>query len=121
MHDLEILVIKRKYVRDLKINSTEPGYLHIFVPVGITYSYVCGSMKSCWIGSPNGFGSSDESVRPSSSTINDNYVDDISLTCRSSSKNTHMWTFITNLRYPHKVPGYVGANYSCLPGLNTKD
>ena len=115
--DLKTANNATSYIR----NSTEPGCSHIFFSVGITYSHVCSSMESCWIGSPNGFASSDESIRPSSSTINDNYVDGISLTYGSSFNRSHIWTFIADLRCPHSVPGYVGVNYLCLPELNTKD
>ena len=51
-------------------------------------------------------------------TINDNYVDGISLTYGTSSK-IHIWTFIAdevrcNQNSPRQVPQYVGSDYSCL-------
>ena len=71
-------------------------------------------MQAFWFDNPDGFTGSQ---RPSR-TINDNYVDGISLTYGTSNK-THIWTFIadgagSNQNCPRLVPQYVGSDYSCL-------
>ena len=98
------------------VRSTEnPGCSNIVFPVmNIPYSHICGRVQAFWFGTPDGFAGSERSF----TTINDNYVDGISLTYGTSNK-THLWTFIadeflSNQNCPRQVPGYVGDHYSCL-------
>ena len=82
--------------------------------MNIPYSHICGTVQGFWFGTPDGFTGSQRS----SSTINDNYVDGISLTYGTSSR-THIWTFIadglgSNQNCPRQVPQYVGSDFSCL-------
>ena len=98
------------------VRSTEDaGCSNIIFPVmNISYSHICGTVQAFWFGFPDGFAGSDRS----STTINDNYVDGISLTYGTSNK-THIWTFIadgvqSNQNSPGRVPGYVGDYYSWL-------
>ena len=95
------------------VQTTEnPGCSHIIFPLmNITYSHMCGTVESYWFGDPDGF-----SGRPSSTTINDNYVDGISLTYGNISNRNHIWTFIADQGQscPGEVPEYVGNSYSCL-------
>ena len=86
----------------------------VFPVMNISYSHICGTVQAFWFGSPDGFAGSERS----STTINDNYVDGISLTYGTSNK-THIWTFIadkfqSNQNCSRQVPGYVGYQYSCL-------
>ena len=86
----------------------------IFSVMKIPYSHICGTVQAYWNGTPDGFTGSERS----STTINENYVDGISLTYGTSSK-THIWTFIadevgSNQNSPRQVPQYVGSDYSCL-------
>ena len=86
----------------------------IFSVMNIPYSHVCGTVQAFWFDSPDGFTGSQ---RPSR-TINDNYVDGISLTYGTSNK-TLIWTFIADgagniQNCPRQVPAYVGSDYSCL-------
>ena len=86
----------------------------IFSVMNIPYSHICGTVQAFWFDSPDGFTGSQ---RPSR-TINDNYVDGISLTYGTSNK-THIWTFIadgagSNQNCPRQVPVYVGSDYTCL-------
>ena len=99
------------------VRSTEDaGCSTIVFPVmNIPYSHICGTVQAFWFGTPDGFTGSE---RSSTTTINDNYVDGISLTYGTSNK-THIWTFIAdsfqnNQNPPRQVPGYVGDHYSCL-------
>ena len=98
------------------VRSTEDaGCSNIVFPVmNISYSYICGTVQAFWFDSPDGFTGSQ---RPSR-TINDNYVDGISLTHGTPNK-THIWTFIadgalSNQNCPRQVPVYVGSDYTCL-------
>ena len=61
----------------------------IFSVMNISYSHICGTVQAFWFDTPDGLTGSQ---RPSR-TINDNYVDGISLTYGTSNK-THIWTFI---------------------------
>ena len=96
-------------------SSEDDGCSNIIFPVmNTSYSHICGTVKAFWFGTPDGFTGSERS----STTINDNYVDGISLTYGTSSK-THIWTFIAdgvggNQNCPDQVPQYVGNDYSCL-------
>ena len=59
-------------------SSEEPGCSHIIFPLmNMSYSHICGTVESSWFGHPDGFIGSN---RNSNTTINDNYVDGISLT-----------------------------------------
>ena len=82
--------------------------------MNIPYSHISGTVQAFWFGTPEGFTGSQRS----SSTINGNYVDGISLTYGTSSR-THIWTFIavkekSKQNCPDEVPEYVGSDYSCL-------
>ena len=94
-------------------STDDPGCSNIVFPVmNISYSHICGTVQAFWFGSPDGF------TGRSSTTINDDYVDGISLTYGSSSR-THIWTFIAdgvgnNQHCPRLVPEYVGSDYSCV-------
>ena len=86
----------------------------IFSVMNIPYTHICGTVQAFWFDNPDGFTGSQRTSR----TINDNYVDGISLTYGTSNK-THIWTFIAdglknNQNCPRQVPEYVGSDYSCL-------
>ena len=94
-----------------------PGCSGIVFPLmNMAYSHICGTLEGALFGTPDGFTGRS---RSSNTTINDNYVDGISLTYGNESNRTHIWTFIgdeevNNLRCPRNVPEFVGSNYSCL-------
>ena len=98
-------------------DTEEPGCSHIVFPLmNISYSHICGTLEASWFGSPDGFTGSS---RSSSTTINDNYVNGISLTNGNISNRTHIWTFIADgihsrQNCPQQIPEYVGISYSCL-------
>ena len=98
-------------------SSAEPGCSHIIFPLmNMSYSHICGTVESFWFGFPDGFIGSGRSP---STTINDNYVDGISLTYGNKSSRTHIWTFIAdhgtnNQPCPSNIPEYVGRNNTCL-------
>ena len=98
-------------------SSAEPGCSHIIFPLmNMSYSHICGTVESFWFGNPDGFIGSGRSP---STTINDNYVDGISLTYGNKSSRTHIWTFIADnganiQNCPSNIPEYVGRNNTCL-------
>ena len=93
--------------------SALPGCSHIiFSLMNMSYSHVCGTVESSWFGHPDGFIGND---RNSNTTINENYVDGISLTYGKEPSRTHIWTFIADHRScPNNKPDYVGNNNTCL-------
>ena len=94
-------------------HSAEPGCSHIiFSLMNMSYSHVCGTVESSWFGHPDGFIGND---RNSNTTINENYVDGISLTYGKEPSRTHIWTFIADHRScPNNIPNYVGHNNTCI-------
>ena len=99
-------------------HSAEPGCSHIiFSLMNMSYSHICGTVESSWFGHPDGFIGND---RNSNTTINDNYVDGISLTYGNEPSRTHIWTFIADHQScPNNIPDYVGNNNTCLKGENS--
>ena len=103
-------------------NTEDPGCSHIIFPLmNISYSHICGIVEATWFGRPDGFTGNN---RSSNTTINNNYVDGISLTYGSTSNKNHIWTFIadgyltTKQSCPRNIPDYLGNSYSCLINEN---
>ena len=101
---------------------------------GVEYSHVCGRIKAYQDGAPDAFASYQFYLN--STTIDDNYVDGISLT-HGQSPRTHIWTFAAAIdEYPRlethstcpctqayqdsplmePVPPFVGEDYFCDTG-----
>ena len=97
--------------------------------LGINYSHVCGRVIAYQYGSTDAFANS-------ASTIENDYVDGMSLTHGSPESRQHIWTFaagiIENNRYPRNscpcadraaarsfVPSFVGNDYFCESGNPT--
>ena len=80
----------------------------IFSTQNIPYSRVCGFVRAYGVGTPDGYPSR-------SNSINDNYVDGISLTYRSFPNRRHIHTFTasTNSCYSNR-PLFVLYDYNCL-------
>ena len=106
----------------------------IFQTYGVEYSHVCGRIKAYQDGAPDAFAS--YQFYPDSVTIDDNYVDGISLT-HGQSPRKHIWTFAAAIdEYPRlgthstcpciqayqdshlmePVPPFVGEDYFCDTG-----
>ena len=103
-------------------NTEDPGCSHIIFPLmNMSYSHICGIVEATWFGFPDGFTGN---TRSSNTTINDNYVDGISLTYGSTSNRNHIWTFIADgyltarQSCPRNIPDYLGNSYSCLINEN---
>ena len=103
----------------------------MFQTYGVEYSHVCGQIKAYQDGAPDAFAS--YQTNPDSMTIDDNYIDGISLT-HGHSPRKHIWTFAAAIdEYPrietdstcpctqvypdsslaNPVPPFVGEDYFC--------
>ena len=100
--------------------------------LGINYSHVCGRVIAYQYGTPDAFASS------GSQTIENNYVDGMSLTHGSPGSRQHIWTFAAGIvennpsSHPSNscpcadraatrsfVPSFVGNDYFCESGNPT--
>ena len=107
--------------------SSAPGCSSVFFPSQGKYSQVCGQVVGYESGSMNAFNPN----RNDDKTINDVYVEGISITHGSPRK--HLWTYVVGLReettypcnhcprdradYPVScIPDFVGTDYYCETG-----
>ena len=102
-------------------------YSAMFPTQGIQYSQVCGRIIGYQVGNPTAFALS------GGRTINERYVDGVSLTY--GSPRQHIWTFASAIdEYPHlyigkcpcsniteqcslSVPSFIGSDYFCETGV----
>ncbi len=85
--------------------------------LNLSYSHICGTVEGSYFGAPTGFAGS----RRSSTTIDNNYVDGISLTYGNPSHRTHIWTFSACTGdCTARVPEFVGNHYSTLPHFTSR-
>ena len=102
-------------------------YSAIFPIQGIQYSQVCGRIIGYQVGEPEAF------IDSGGRTIDDYYVDGVSLTY--GSRRQHIWTFANaldeypshyvsicpctkfNEQYTINIPSYVGNDYFCETGV----
>ena len=108
-----------------------------FATHGIRYSQVCGKIIGYQYATTDAFGVFDPTERSSNSTVEDNYVDGVSLT-HGNNPRVHIWTFAaaldevgsqpslncpcTNVQQAASAtppPNFVGDNYFCDTGSIT--
>ena len=103
-------------------SNMTPGCSHTFFSsMNITYSHICGTIEGYGYNSTDGFGRNG-TVRPDNRTIDDNYVDGISLTYGEMPNRTHIWTFVANRGtdcLQNIPPDFAINSVSCLPNTNT--
>ncbi len=89
------------------------GFTFSPINLNLSYSHICGTVEGGYFGTPDGFTGSGRSY----TTIDDNYVDGISLTYGNTSHRTHIWTFSAcgGGNCTARVPEFVGDHYSTLP------
>ncbi len=93
------------------------GFTFSPLNLNLSYSHICGTVEGNYFGYPDGFAGSERS----STTIDDNYVDGISLTYGNTSQRTHIWTFSAcGGDCTARVPEFVGNHYSTLPNINSR-
>ena len=126
---LQILNYPAKRLCGINSNSATCSSV-VYPNHGIEYTQVCGKIIAFQDGSPDSFGGNYLQPRESRTlTIEDNYVDGISLT-HGRSPRQHIWTFAaaldevgsypthncpctkTNINSP-SPPSFVGNNYFC--------
>ena len=84
--------------------------------LNLSYSHVCGIVEGRFFAIPDGF-----ARRQSSTSINDSYVDGISLTYGDTAHRTHIWTVSAcGGSCPASVPRFVGNNYSNLSYMRSQ-
>ena len=101
----------------------------MFSTFGLNYSRVCGQLRGYQFATPNAF---QPYNRNTSKTIDDVYVDGVSITYGSAPRK-HIWTYVNGhyLRAPRgacpcnnnsnvQVPPYVGSDYYCETGANMR-
>ena len=106
-------------------NDASGCYSAIFTTYNITYNKICGQVTGYQKGTPEAFYSSKSDTK----SINDHYVDGLSITLGNPRK--HVWTYAVgrsdNYNYPNyncpcaAIPGpdppaFVGHNYYCESG-----
>ena len=102
-------------------------YSAMFPTQGIQYSQVCGRIIGYQVGQPTAF------LHSKNRTINERYVDGVSLTY--GSPRQHIWTFVNALQEAHgfslhacpcthgngqqsiNIPSFVGNDYFCETGV----
>ena len=107
-----------------------PGCVSTIFPViGVEYSRVCGKITGYQVGTPDAF---NQYHRHRQTTIDETYVDGVSLTHGSSARK-HIWTFAAaydetrsdtivcpctrpDLTYTGAVPPFIGQDYFCETG-----
>ena len=96
-------------VRSCAVESDEASCSTVWYEShGIHYSRVCGKVHGYFFNTPDGF-----LGRFTSSNIDSNYVDGVSLTY-SRNNRQHLWSFAARISCPcGAVPTFVGSNYFC--------
>ena len=105
-----------------RIFGSNPICSPVFFPSGgIPYSQVCGRIYGRYSNNPDAFDTF-TGVRPNFPTINDNYVDGVSLSYGMNPRN-HVWTLAATIPQntrrvgcascDYLVPVFVGSDYSC--------
>ena len=105
-----------------RISGSSPTCSSVFFSSGgLPYSQVCGRIYGRYSLTPDGFDTFPDD-RPDTPTIDDNYVDGVSLSYGMSPRN-HVWTLAATIPQSNrmtgcascnfKVPVFVGSDYSC--------
>ena len=105
-----------------RICSSSPTCSSVFFSSGGSpYSQVCGRIYGRYSGTPDAFDPVTVG-RPNSPTIDDNYVDGVSLSYGMNPRN-HVWTLAATIpQYDRRmgctsctfsVPGFVASDYTC--------
>ena len=107
-------------------NNISAGCSSVIYPsYGTSYSQVCGTVRVHPEGTPDGFSSHNSNQRPSNGqSVNQNYVDGVSLTYGDSSNRNHIWTYTAVIFVGHdssgceicnnRKPNIPGSNFSCI-------
>ena len=120
---LDQQIVPGVFTSDICHNSI-PGCASAFFPsYDISYQEVCGQLRGYQIGSPEAFA---RSILVTSLTIDDQYLDGVSIT-HGSSPRTHIWSYAVGATTGHtnqfgcpcnmgstvSPPPFVGDDYYC--------
>ena len=104
-------------------NTTDSGCTSVTYPTnGIAYSRVCGKIRAIQDSHPTGFR---PFIERNTLTLEDSYVDGVSITHGSAGSRNHIWTFATSYSDNsmqcscsdfHNVPSFVGHDFFCETG-----
>ena len=107
-----------------RMNTTAGCSSVIYPSNGTLYSQVCGTVRVHPAGTPDGFSSHNNQVPRNGQSVNQNYVDGVSLTYGVSSNRNHIWTYTAavlvvddgigcgNCNNNNK-PNILGTNFTC--------
>ena len=104
-------------------NNTSAGCSSVIYPsYGTSYSQVCGTVRVHPEGTPDGFSSHNSNQRQiNGQSVNQNYVDGVSLTYGDSSNRNHIWTYTAVTTIRSSTRGCAQCYYmmpSDIPGTN---
>ena len=106
-------------------NNSDAGCFSVIYPSnGMSYSHVCGTVRAHQQETPDGFQSHNDQILRNNQSVNQNYVDGVSLTHGTSPNITHIWTFTAAIKFgtdsdrctvcDDNKPFYIGTNYTCI-------
>ena len=95
----------------------------IYPSSGMQYSQVCGTVRVHPESSPDAFLSDNHRIPRNGQSVNQNYVDGVSLTYGISPNRNHIWTYTAAIKFGDDVdrcttcdrdkPFYIGTNFTC--------
>ena len=98
----------------------------IYSSIGMSYSHVCGTVRIYPLETPDGFESHNKRISRNNQSVNQNYVDGVSLTHGTSPNRTHIWTYAAAILIGDDTdrcttcdknkPFYIGTNFTCTAG-----
>ncbi len=103
-------------IRTCVVNEDDPGCTSVsFGSYGISFSKICGQIRGYGIGTVDGI----HNMRPGGYSINDNYLDGVSL----STGDFHVWSFAAgNCWCSQVLPHFITGDWTCdgqrCPGNN---
>ena len=95
-------------------SEIEGGCSSVMYTIGpMPYTHICGKINGIQYRGLDGF-TKYTSIRPKNPTIDDNYVDGISLTYGNAGSRSHIWTFVASpcSLSEQSIPQFVGNHYS---------
>ena len=95
----------------------------IYPSNGTSYSQVCGTVRLHQQETPDGFQSHNINIPRNNQSVNQNYVDGVSLTHGTSPNRAHIWTYTAVIKFGDDIdrcticdrdkPFYIGTNFTC--------
>ena len=105
-------------------NNSDAGCSSVIYPSnGTYYSQVCGTVRIHQQETPDGFQSHNDQILRNNQSVNQNYVDGVSLTHGTNPNRIHIWTYTAAMKFgddrdrcticDEKKPFYIGTNFTC--------